>query len=87
MKGVIKEGDEIVSAGGDPATVDAGIISAAQRVEHYEMAGYGTVRTYAKLLGQQEHANLLQQTLDEEVEADETLTEIANTVNVEAKAA
>ena len=56
MKGVIKEGDEIVSAGGDPATVDAGIISAAQRVEHYEMAGYGTVRTYAQLLGQQEHA-------------------------------
>ncbi len=56
MKGVIKEGDEIVSAGGDPSTVDAGIISAAQRVEHYEMAGYGTVRTYAKLLGQEEHA-------------------------------
>lgn len=87
MKGVIKEGDEIVSAGGDPSTVDAGIISAAQRVEHYEMAGYGTVRTYAKLLGQDEHARLLQQTLDEEEEADQTLTQIANTVNVEAKAA
>jgi ferritin-like metal-binding protein YciE len=87
MKGVIKEGDEIVSAGGDPATVDAGIISAAQRVEHYEMAGYGTVRTYAKLLGQEQHANLLQQTLDEEEEADQTLTRIASTVNVEAKAA
>ena len=87
MKGVIKEGDEIVSAGGDPATVDAGIISAAQRVEHYEMAGYGTVRTYAKLLGQNQHAQLLQQTLDEEEEADQTLTQIANTVNVEAKAA
>jgi ferritin-like metal-binding protein YciE len=87
MKGVIKEGDEIVSAGGDPATVDAGIISAAQRVEHYEMAGYGTVRTYAKLLGQQQHATLLQQTLQEEEEADRKLTEIANTVNVEARAA
>jgi ferritin-like metal-binding protein YciE len=87
MKGVIKEGDEIVSAGGDPSTVDAGIISAAQRVEHYEMAGYGTVRTYAKLLGQEEHARLLQQTLDEEEEADQTLTHIASTVNVEAKAA
>lgn len=87
MKGVIKEGDEIVSAGGDPSTVDAGIISAAQRVEHYEMAGYGTVRTYAKLLGRQEHASLLQQTLDEEAQADETLTQIASTVNVEAKAA
>ena len=87
MKGVIKEGDEIVSSGGDPATVDAGIISAAQRVEHYEMAGYGTVRTYAKLLGQDQHAQLLQQTLDEEEEADQTLTQIASTVNVEAKAA
>jgi ferritin-like metal-binding protein YciE len=87
MKGVIKEGDEIVAAGGDPSTVDAGIISAAQRVEHYEMAGYGTVRTYAQLLGEEEHARLLQQTLDEEQEADQTLTKIATTVNVEAKAA
>ncbi len=87
MKGVIKEGDEIISAGGDPSTVDAGIISAAQRVEHYEMAGYGTVRTYAELLGQQEIAQLLQQTLDEERDADETLTEIARGVNLEAKAA
>jgi len=87
MKGVIKEGDEIVSSGGDPSTVDAGIISAAQRVEHYEMAGYGTVRTYAQLLGQQEMARLLQQTLDEEAEADEKLSQIARSVNVEAKAA
>ncbi len=87
MKGVIKEGDEIVSSGGDPSTVDAGIISAAQRVEHYEMAGYGTVRTYARLLGREEHARLLQQTLDEEEQADETLTQIASTVNVEARAA
>jgi len=87
MKGVIKEGDEIVSAGGDPSTVDAGLISAAQRVEHYEMAGYGTVRTYAKLLGQEDMARLLQQTLDEEEEADQKLSEIANSVNVEAKAA
>lgn len=87
MKGVIKEGDEIVSAGGDPSTVDAGIISAAQRVEHYEMAGYGTVRTYARLLGNEEHARLLQQTLQEEEDADQKLTQIANAVNVEAKAA
>jgi ferritin-like metal-binding protein YciE len=87
MKGVIKEGDEIVSAGGDPSTVDAGIISAAQRVEHYEMAGYGTVRTYAKLLGQEEAARLLQETLDEEAEADQTLSQIASSVNVEARAA
>ncbi len=87
MKGVIKEGDEIISQGGDNATVDAGIISAAQRVEHYEMAGYGTVRTYAELLGQQQISQLLQQTLDEEKEADEKLTEIARSVNIEAKAA
>jgi ferritin-like metal-binding protein YciE len=87
MKGVIKEGDEIVSMGGDPSTVDAGIISAAQRVEHYEMAGYGTVRTYAQLLGQNEIARLLQQTLNEEAEADKKLTQLANGINVEAKAA
>ena len=87
MKGVIKEGDEIVSQGGDPSTVDAGIISAAQRVEHYEMAGYGTVRTYAELLGQNEMARLLEQTLKEEQEADKTLSQIAKAVNVEAKAA
>jgi ferritin-like metal-binding protein YciE len=87
MKGVIKEGDEIVSAGGDPSTIDAGIISAAQRVEHYEMAGYGTVRTYAQLLGQNEMAQLLEQTLREEEEADRKLTQIASSVNVEARAA
>jgi len=87
MKGLLKEGDDIASGGGDPSTVDAGIISAAQRVEHYEMAGYGTVRTYAELLGQPEIANLLQQTLDEEKQADEALTEIATSVNVESKAA
>ena len=87
MKGVIKEGDEMVATGGDPSTIDAGIISAAQRVEHYEMAGYGTVRTYAQLLGQTEFARLLQQTLDEEGEADEKLTQIATGINIEAKAA
>jgi ferritin-like metal-binding protein YciE len=87
MKGLLKEGSDIVSAGGDPSTVDAGIISAAQRVEHYEMAGYGTVRTYAELLGKQEFARLLQETLDEEKQADKALSEIASGVNVESKAA
>ncbi len=87
MKGLLKEGDEFVSAEGDPSTIDAGIITAAQRVEHYEMAGYGTVRTYAELLGQREIAELLQQTLDEEKQADETLSDIASNVNVESKAA
>ncbi len=87
MKGLLKEGDELISQGGDPSTIDAGIISAAQRVEHYEMAGYGTVRTYAELLGQDQMAQLLQQTLSEEEEADDTLTQIASTVNVEARSA
>lgn len=87
MKGLIKEGNDIVSAGGAPGAVDAGIISAAQRVEHYEMAGYGTVRTYAQLLGHNDIAQLLQQTLDEEKQADQTLTDIAANINVEAKAA
>lgn len=87
MKGLIKEGDDMASRDGSEAAIDAGIISAAQRVEHYEMAGYGTVRTYADLLGEKESANLLQQTLDEEKEADVKLTEIAKTINVQAKAA
>lgn len=88
LKGLIKEGEEIISSSGAPATVlDAGIISAAQKVEHYEMACYGTVRTYAELLGQSQAAQWLQQTLDEEKQADETLTRIAENVNVEARAA
>jgi ferritin-like metal-binding protein YciE len=87
MKGVIAEGDEMIGHSGDPSVIDAGIISAAQRVEHYEMAGYGTVRTNADLLGMSEAASLLQQTLDEEKEADSTLNQIARTINVEARAA
>ena len=87
MKGLLKEGDELASAEGDPSTIDAAIITAAQRVEHYEMAGYGTVRTYAELLGQRQIATLLQQTLDEEKTADETLTNIAGSVNIESQAA
>jgi len=87
MKGLIKEGDDMASRDGDSSVIDAAIISAAQRVEHYEMAGYGTVRTYADLLGEHEFANLLQTTLDEEREADKNLTEIAKTINVKARAA
>ncbi len=87
MKGVIAEGEGLMSDAEEPSVLDAGIIASAQRVEHYEIAGYGTVRTYAKLLGRTEIANLLQQTLDEEKEADATLSEIADGVNVEAKAA
>ena len=85
MEGLLEEGKEVMQEDMDPEVLDAALISAAQRVEHYEMAGYGTVRTYAQVLGESEHAKLLQQTLDEEGEADKTLTEIAvSSVNVEA---
>lgn len=77
MQGLIKEGEEMIKEVSDPEVRDAGMISAAQRVEHYEMAGYGTVRTYAELLGEKEAARLLQQTLDEEGETDKKLTRIA----------
>lgn len=87
MEGIIKEGEEIVKAKGDADVRDAGIISAAQRVEHYEIAVYGTARTYAQLLGRNEWAQLLQQTLDEEKTTDQKLTRMAETVNIEAKAA
>ncbi len=87
MKGIITEGDDLVSKAGDPGVMDASIIAACQRVEHYEIAGYGTVRTYAQLLGKQEAARMLEQTLNEEKEADSTLNKIAESANVEAKKA
>ena len=80
MKGLIEEGSEIMSEDGLASVLDAGIIAAAQRVEHYEMAGYGTVRTFASILGEDEAEGLLQETLDEEGAADEKLTEIAESV-------
>ena len=84
MEGLIKEGSEVIEENEDDQVRDAAIISAAQKVEHYEMAGYGTVRTYASLLGEDDAADLLQQTLDEEKEADEKLTQLAEQINVEA---
>jgi ferritin-like metal-binding protein YciE len=87
MEGLIKEGEEMIKKDGEPEVRDAAIISAAQRVEHYEMAGYGTVRTYARLLGHNNWAQLLQQTLDEEKEADSILNGLAERINLEAKAA
>ena len=88
MEGLIEEGKEVIKEEGSPAVLDAAIIGAAQRVEHYEMAGYGCVRTYAERLGYTEAARLLQQTLDEEAEADKTLTALAESViNVEAEEA
>jgi ferritin-like metal-binding protein YciE len=87
-EGLIKEGSEMIQEDADPAVRDAGLIAAAQRVEHYEIAGYGCARTYAKLLGEKDAVKLLQQTLDEEGDTDKLLTEIAeNVVNPEAKEA
>jgi len=77
MKGMIKEGQDMMAAKGDPAVRDAGLIAAAQRAEHYEIAGYGTVRTFAQQLGRSDLAQILQQTLDEEGQTDKTLTSLA----------
>jgi ferritin-like metal-binding protein YciE len=77
IKGLLKEGDEMIGARGDQNARDAGLIAAAQRVEHYEMAVYGTIRNYAASLGRDDFADLLQRTLDEEGEADRKLTRIA----------
>jgi ferritin-like metal-binding protein YciE len=88
MEGLIEEGKEVLEEAGDPAVIDAALIACAQRVEHYEMAGYGCVRSFATLLGFEDAAALLQETLDEEGEADKKLTELADTViNIEAEAA
>ena len=86
MKGLLKEGSKMMKTSGDPSVIDAGLIAAAQRVEHYEMAGYGTVRTYAEMLGKSEHASLLERTLQEEEQTDERLTELAEShINQEAQ--
>lgn len=85
MKGLIAEGEELMSERAEPSVMDAGLIAAAQRVEHYEMAGYGTVRTWAQQLGDQEAASLLQQTLNEEEQTDQKLSQLAErSVNVRA---
>jgi ferritin-like metal-binding protein YciE len=84
MSGIIDEGKDIMDYDDNPDVLDAGIISAAQRVEHYEMAAYGTVRTWAEQMGHTEAAALLQRTLDEEGEADKRLTQIAMNLNIEA---
>jgi ferritin-like metal-binding protein YciE len=87
MKGLIKEGEILVKAQGEPDVRDAGLIGAAQRVEHYEIAGYGTARSLARRLGESQIAETLQQTLNEEAEADKKLTSIAESqVNVAASA-
>jgi ferritin-like metal-binding protein YciE len=88
MEGLLEEGQELIKERPEPEVLDAGLISAAQRVEHYEMAGYGTVRTYARQLGEEEQANLLQETLNEEGETDKLLTSLAeSSINIEAEQA
>ena len=85
MKGLVAEGDDMMSASGDDDVRDAALIAAAQRVEHYEISGYGTTRTLAKTLGMTEAARILQTTLDEEKATDLKLTEIAEqSVNLHA---
>jgi ferritin-like metal-binding protein YciE len=84
MKGILAEGEDIIDHDENTAVRDAGIISACQRVEHYEMAAYGSVRTWAEQMGHTEAARILQQTLDEEKRADKKLTEIATTLNLES---
>jgi ferritin-like metal-binding protein YciE len=86
MEGLLEEGKELISEKPDPDVLDAGLLAAAQHVEHYEMAGYGTVRTYARQLGYDDQADLLQQTLNEEGDTDKLLTAIAETsINLDAE--
>jgi ferritin-like metal-binding protein YciE len=85
MEGLLEEGEELMEERADSDVLDAALISAAQRVEHYEMAGYGCARTYARLLGLEDDAKILQKTLDEEGETDHLLTDLAERViNIEA---
>jgi len=87
MEGLIEEAKEMLEEDAEEDVLDAGLISKAQHVEHYEMAGYGTVRRFAQILGETEHVELLEQTLNEEKEADQLLTQLADSsINVEAAA-
>jgi ferritin-like metal-binding protein YciE len=84
MEGLVKEGAEVTEEGFEDAVLDAALIGAAQRVEHYEIAAYGTVCEFAKVLGEMEHASLLEETLGEEKETDKKLTELAKEINRQA---
>ncbi len=84
MEGLVKEGSEAMDEDYEGAVMDAALIGAAQRVEHYEIAGYSTASEFAELLGESEHVTLLNQTLEEEKETDEKLTELAKTINAQA---
>ena len=85
MEGLVKEGAEIMGEDFEDDVMDAALISAAQRVEHYEIAAYGTLCAYANLLNESEQASLLRTTLDEEKETDQKLTELSKEINLEAE--
>lgn len=87
MEGLVKEGSETMQESYADALMDAALIGAAQRVEHYEIAGYGTVRAFAELLGESEHVSLIEQTLQEEKQTDDKLTQLAERINSEASQA
>lgn len=87
IEGIVKEGEELLKKDAEPEVRDAGIIASAQKVEHYEIASYGTVRTYAQLVGRQDWARLLEETENEEKETDRKLNQLASHINIEAKAA
>jgi ferritin-like metal-binding protein YciE len=87
MERLIEEGSDLIEEDFDPEAKDAGLIAAAQRVEHYEMAVYGTARTYTDIRGDKKAASLLEETLDEEKETDLKLTRLAEKINVKAAAA
>lgn len=84
MEGLVEEGSELTQEDYEGALLDAGLIGAAQRVEHYEIAAYGTVVAFAELLEESEHVSLLNETLEEEKETDEKLTELSKQINAEA---
>jgi ferritin-like metal-binding protein YciE len=84
MEGLVEEGSEVMKEGLEGAVLDAALIGAAQRVEHYEIAAYGTVIAFAQTLGESEHVSLLEETLSEEKETDEKLTELAKQINKQA---
>jgi ferritin-like metal-binding protein YciE len=84
MEGLVEEGSEMIDEDFEGSVKDAGLIGAAQRVEHYEIAGYGTVKAFAQTLGENEHVDLLEQTLQEEKDTDEKLTQLAEQINSKA---
>ena len=84
MEGLIKEGQEVIKSTKEGVVRDAGIIAAAQKVEHYEIASYGTLHSFATILGEEDAADLLEETLNEEKQADANLTAVSEAINIEA---